>query len=191
MRKTTFRPGRIYFSVVILSAVLGFTVPLSGLEIPPERGKIAGKICSTLRRRVELLLRLTADYERQYRAGSVDGKMVLAAQTELYIAKLLLMKAESGREPVPGIAVAFIRFYMASGCGREMGKCYPGGQLALSSLLNAQLQANAAELHFLQLLQTCPYHAERLRRIAQSLGEPDPALRLSDEFLRSLLDVEK
>ena len=117
--------------------------------------------------------------------------MVLEAQTELYEAKLLLMKAESGRPAVPGIAAAFIRFYMASGCADEMKKAYSGGQLALSSLLKAQLGANSAELDFLRALQTQPYHADRLHRLSAALRKPDVAVRLDDKFLRSVLEIEK
>ena len=186
-----FARGKIFLFGVCLAVFSGLAFPVKADENPPDRGRIERQVRETLRRRIDLLVRLTADYERQYKAGSVDGKMVLEAQTELYEAKLLLMKAESGRPAVPGIAAAFIRFYMASGCADEMKKAYSGGQLALSSLLKAQLGANSAELDFLRALQTQPYHADRLHRLSAALRKPDVAVRLDDKFLRSVLEIEK
>lgn len=192
MRKNVFRvKEKIFLCGISAVLLLGITFPAAGTDIPLDRKQIGVKICETLRKRVDLLLKLTADYERQYKAGSLGERQVLNAQTELYEAKLLLMKAEAGRPAVPGIAVAFIRFYMASGFGKEMEKYYPQGQLALSSLLKAQLQVNSAELDFLQKLQTLPYHADRLQQISKVLKKPDPKVRLTDDFLRSLLEVEK
>jgi|GEM_PF-6757560 len=192
MRKNVFpAKGKIFLCGFSAAVLLGMAFPAFGTEIPVDRKQIGAKIRETLRRRVDLLLRLTNDHERQYQTGSLGEKQVLDAQTELYEAKLLLMKAEAGRPAVPGIAVAFIRFYMASGYGKEMEKYYPQGQLALSSLLKAQLQANSAELDLLRMLQTQPYRADRLQKILKSLRKPDPRVRLTDDFLRSLLEVEE
>ena len=190
-KKLLFAGRKIFLFGVCFAAFTGLSFPVEADENQPACDRIERKIQDALSRRVDLLARLTADYESQYKAGSLGGKQVLAAQTELYAAKILLMKARSGRPAVPGIAVAFIRFYMASGSGKQMEKYFPKGQLALSSLLNAQLQANEAELNFLRALQTHPYHADRLQRISESLRTPDPAVRLSDKFLRTVLDIEK
>lgn len=192
MRKNVFQArGKIFLCGISAGILLGVVSPAFGTDIPVDRKQLGAKICETLRKRVDLLLRLTADYERQYKAGSLGERQVLDTQTELYEAKLLLMKAEAGRPAVSGISVAFLRFYMASGYGKEMEKYFPQGQLALSSLLKVQLQANSAELDLLRMLQTQPYHADRLQKILKSLRKPDPKVRLTDDFLRSLLEIEK
>ena len=192
MRNNFFHSkGKIFLCGITAAVLLGMAFPAFGTDIPSDRRQLGAKICETLRKRVDLLLKLTGDYERQYKIGSLGERQVLDAQTELYAAKLLLMKAEAGRPAVPGIAVAFIRFYMASGYGKEMEKYYPQGQLALSSLLKAQLQANSAELDLLHMLQTQPYHADRLQKVLKNLRKPDPKVRLTDDFLRSLMEIEK
>lgn len=177
-------------ALLALAALL-LTMGSGAAEKTRNDSSIGQRMVETLQRRVALLNRLTADCEQQFKNGSLGGYPVLEAQIALYEAKLLLMKAEAGRPAVPGTAVAWLRYRILSGYAADFEKRYRSGQLALSSLLKAQLKANQAELDFLRCLQTGKYNAERLRRLSAMLGKPDPAVRLKDGFLRSLLEIEE
>ena len=173
--------------LVTLAVAFLLTVPvIAANEKPP----VPVSIRETLQERVKLLSRLVADYEKQFENGSLDGNLLTGARTELYVAKLLLMKAEQGRAAVPGIAVAILRNLVAQRKMEEVEKRYSNGALGWSNLLKAKLEANDARLKYLQALQNGKYDEMRLRQLMPVLAKADPA-RLDDKFLQALLNVEK
>lgn len=172
---------------VILAAGFLLTVPVfAGNENP----SVPVRIRETLQERVTLLSQLVADYEKQFKNGSLDGNLLTEARTELYAAKILLMKADRGRAAVPGIAVAILRNLIAQRKLEEVEKRYSGGTLGLSNLLKAKLAANEAQLNYLQALQNGKYDAARLRQLMSGMAKVDPA-KLDDKFLQTLLSIEK
>ena len=173
--------------LVILAAGFLLTVPVIAAN---ENPAVPVSIRETLQERVKLLSRLVADYEKQFENGSLDGNLLTGARTELYVAKILLMKAEQGRAAVPGIAVAILRDLVARRQMEAVEKRYSNGTLGLSNLLKAKLEANEAQLRYLQALQNGKYDETRLRQLMPRLAKADPA-RLDGQFLQALLSVEK
>ena len=174
---------------LLVTLIVGFllTVPvLAGNENP----SVPASIRETLQTRVKLLSQLVSDYEKQFKNGSLDGNLLTEARMELYTAKILLMKAEQGRAAVPGIAVAILRNLIAQRKLQAVEKRYSGGALGLSNLLKAKLEANEAQLKYLQALQNGKYDEARLRQLMPGLAKTDPA-KLDDSFLQTLLSIEK
>jgi len=104
MKKNHFAArGKSWIAALSLAAMTtASTVPAA--EKDPLRPDVQQQIRKTLQTRVELLDRLTVYSEKQYKQGSLDGNAVLQAQTDLYVAKLLMMKAEAGLplcQPLP------------------------------------------------------------------------------------------
>ena len=168
-------------------AVLFGTVPCSAA--PKGSAAIQQSIRGMVKARVELLTKLVADYEKQYKNGSLNGMSVLKAKTMLYKAELLKMKADAGGTPEPGIAVAVIDLYAVNFYVADLQKRFTRGNMSLSILLNAQLQANDAELKYLTLLKKCrdPEAVEGVRR---KLPPFDPAKRIDPKLLRELFEAE-
>ena len=150
---------------------------------------IRQRIMGTLQSRVDLLSRLVADYEQQYKNGSLGWQAILKAKTALYKAELLRMKAQSGLIPEPGIAIALIDLYAVYAYAADLQKRFPRGGLSLSILLNAQLQANEAELKYFTLLGKCrnPGFMEDVRK---KLPPFDPAKRLENRLLKEIFEAE-
>ena len=132
--------------LVILAAGFLLTVPVIAAN---ENPAVPVSIRETLQERVKLLSRLVADYEKQFENGSLDGNLLTGARTELYVAKILLMKAEQGRAAVPGIAVAILRDLVAR---RQMNGKYD--ETRLRQLMPRLAKADPARLdgQFLQAL---------------------------------------
>ena len=180
---------KLGIAAISVAAVLS-VLPFSAVAVPETiRPEIQRKILSTLRQRVELLVRLTADSEKQYKNGSLDGLAFLRAQMELYQARLLLMKAEMGLPPEAGIAVAAVDFYVSAGHAEAVQTRFSGGNLSLYLYLTAQLKANEAQMLYLNWLSRCENPAvmetARKKLPRYEFGKP-----LADSFLRELLTAE-
>ena len=140
MKKNNFAAAKEKFVTAVLAAATMFlALPVQVAEKPSPHLNVTQEIRKTLQRRVELLDRLTSNCEKQYKNGSLDGNIVLQSRTDLYAAKLLLMKVEAGLPPEPGAACAAIRLYAAETVGTEMQKRFPGGNLSLYLFINAQM----------------------------------------------------
>ncbi|MBO4630670.1 MAG: hypothetical protein J5858_01970 [Lentisphaeria bacterium] len=189
MKKNDFVvTGKFVIAVWSVAAVL-FALPVQAGEKTSPQWNVKQEIRKTLQKRVELLERLTADCEKQYKNGSLDGNMVLQARTDLYAAKLLLMKAEAGLPPEAGVACAAIRLAAAETAGAEMQKRFSGGNLSLFLFLNTLLKANTARLDYLKLLRGCGT-PEAMEKVFRELPPFNPERRLDDEWLRELLNAE-
>jgi len=136
------------FAAIVIGALLIFTA-----SAEDGNAALTRQIREVLQQRVELLSRLAADHEKQFADGSLGGEILLETKSELYTAKLLLMKAEMGHKAVPGIAAALLRSLMAQRQAEEVEKNFSAGLLAPETLLKAKLAANDARLRYLQMLQ--------------------------------------
>ncbi|MBQ9338346.1 MAG: hypothetical protein IJS14_13730 [Lentisphaeria bacterium] len=185
MKQTRSGSRKKSLLVTIIAGVLLAFPAFAGNE-----KSVPDSIKETLQERVMLLSQLVADYEKQYKNGSLDGNLLTEARTELYAARILLMKAEQGRAAVPGLAVAILRDLVAQRKLKEFEKRFSHGTLGLSNLLKAKLAANGARLKYLQALQPGKYHEDRLRRLLPELAKADPS-NLDDKFLQALVGIEK
>ena len=77
----------------------------------------------------------------------------------------------------------------AAACAKERQKRFTRGNMALSTLLNAQLQANDAELKYLTLLQRCS-HPEVMEAVSKKMPPFDPGKQLDAKLLRELFEAE-
>ena len=189
MKKNHFAArGKLWIAALSLAAMTtASTVPAA--EKDPLRPDVQQQIRKTLQTRVELLDRLTVYSEKQYKQGSLDGNAVLQAQTDLYVAKLLMMKAEAGLPPEPGAACAAVRLYAAEFAGTDMRRHFSGGTLSLSLLLHAQLKTNSAQLKYWNELRKCK-HPEGMEKVRRKFPPFNPERRLEDGLLRELLNAE-
>ena len=144
MKQTRSGSRKKSLLVTIIAGVLLAFPAFAGNE-----KSVPDSIKETLQERVMLLSQLVADYEKQYKNGSLDGNLLTEARTELYAARILLMKAEQGRAAVPGLAVAILRDLVAQRKLKEFEKRFSHGTLGLSNLLKAKLAANGARLKYL------------------------------------------
>ena len=176
-------------AAVLTAAALLPVFPAAAAPQNPNGNSIQKRIQSTVQNRVDLLTRLVADCEKQYKNGSLGGMSVLKAQTALYRAKILLMKVKAGLPAEPGIAIAMINLYAASAHADDLRKRSAGGNMCLYILLNTQIQANDAELKYLNELRKCknPGIVENVRK---KLPVFDPAKRLNDKLLEELFQAE-
>ena len=156
---------------------------------PKGLSAIQQQIRNTLKSRIDLLTKLVADYEKQYKNGSLGGMSVLKAKNLLYKAELLKMKADAGLPPEPGIAVAVIDLYAVTAYVADLQKRFTRGNMSLSILLNAQIQANDAELKYLNLLKQCRQPGE-VEAVRKKLPPFDPAKRLDHKLLQELFAAE-
>lgn len=189
MKKDCFTANGKKTFVPVLMAVVLFALPCRGEEKTSARAGFRQEILSTLRYRVELLDRLTADYEKQYGNGSLDGQSVMRAQTALYTAELLLMKAEAGLPAEPGIAASAISLYAARALAKDMQQRSKGGNLSYSLLLKAELDAAEARLKYLNQLDQCS-RPEFIENMWKKLPVYDPAKRLDRKLLKELFEAE-
>ena len=176
-------------AAVLTAAALLPVFPAAAAPQDPNGNSIQKRIQSTVQNRVDLLTRLVADCEKQYKNGSLGGMSVLKAQTALYRAKILLLKVKAGLPAEPGIAIAMINLYAASAHADDLRKRSAGGNMSLYILLNTQIQANDAELKYLNELRKCknPGIVENVRK---KLPVFDPAKRLNDKLLEELFQAE-
>ena len=176
-------------AAVLTAAALLPVFPAAAAPQDPNGNSIQKRIQSTVQNRVDLLTRLVADCEKQYKNGSLGGMSVLKAQTALYRAKILLMKVKAGLPAEPGIAIAMINLYASSAHADDLQKRFSGGNMSLYILLNTQIQANDAELKYLNELRKCknPGVVENVRK---KLPVFDPGKRLSDKLLEELFQAE-
>jgi len=176
-------------AAVLTAAALLPVFPAAAAPQNPNGNSIQKRIQSTVQNRVDLLTRLVANCEKQYKNGSLGGMSVLKAQTALYRAKILLLKVKAGLPAEPGIAIAMINLYAASAHADELRKRSAGGNMSLYILLNTQIQANDAELKYLNELRKCknPGIVENVRK---KLPVFDPAKRLNDKLLEELFQAE-
>ena len=182
------KSGKI--AIVIAAAFMFGLQPCSAAPAgSADKSGIRQRICGTLKARVNLLSRLVSDYEKQYKNGSLSGMPLLIAKTQLYKSELMMMKAEAGLAPEPGIAIAVVEFYAAAACAKELQKRFTRGNMALSTLLNAQLQANNAELKYLTLLQQCS-RPEVMESVRKKMPPFDPGKKLDAKLLRELFEAE-
>jgi len=179
-----------------IAIVLAAAAVIFGSQLCPAAPKdpkgsstIQQQIQGTLKSRIDLLTKLVSDYEKQYKKGSLGGMSVLKAKVLLYKAELLKMKADAGLLPEPGIAVALIDFYAVTAYVTDLQKRFTRGNMSLSILLNAQIQANDAEIKYLTLLKRCrqPGAVEAVRK---KLPPFDPAKRLDHKLLQELFAAE-
>ncbi len=187
MKKRDFVMTKKIAMVLAAAAVVfgAWTCPAA----PNGQASIQQRLRGTLKSRVDLLTRLVADYEKQYQNGSLGGMSVLKAKIMLYKAELLKMKADAGGTPEPGIAVVVIDLYAATAYVTDLQKRFTRGNMTLSILLNAQLQANDAELRYLTLLKQCR-RPEAVEDVRKKLPPFDPAKRLDPQLLRELFAAE-
>ena len=150
---------------------------------------IQQQIQGTLKSRIDLLTRLVADYEKNYKNGALGGMSVLKAKVLLYKTELLKMKADAGLIPEPGISVALIDYYAVTAYAADLQKRFTRGNMSLSILLNAQIQANDAELKYLNLLKQCRKPGE-VEAVRKKLPPFDPAKRLDPKLLQELFAAE-
>ena len=176
-------------AAVLTAAALLPVFPAAAAPQDPNGNSIQKRIQNTIQNRVDLLTRLVADCEKQFKNGSIGGMAVLKAQTALYRAKLLQMKVKAGLPAEPGIAIAMINLYASSAHADDLQKRFSGGNMSLYILLNTQIQANDAELKYLNELQKCknPGVVENVRK---KLPVLDPAKRLNDQLLEELFQAE-
>ena len=189
MKRRNFELMKNMAAAVLTAAALLPVFPAAAAPQNPNGDSIQKRIQGTVQARVSLLARLVADCEKQYKNGSLGGMSVLKAQTALYRAKLLQMKVKAGLPAEPGIAMAMIDLYAASAYANELRKRFAGGNMSLYILLNTQIQANDAELKYLNELQKCknPGVVENVRK---KLPVFDPAKRLNDKLLEELFQAE-
>lgn len=189
MKKSNFKLMKNTAAAVLTAAALLPVFPASAAPQNQNGKSIRNRIQGTIQARVTLLTNLVADSEKQYKKGALGGMSVLKAQTALYRAKLLQMKVKAGLPAEPGIAIAMIDLYAASAYANELRKRFTGGNMSLSILLNAQIQANDAELKYLNELLKCknPGVVENVRK---KLPVFDPAKRLNNQLLAELFDAE-
>lgn len=187
MKKRNFVMTKKIAMVLAAAAVMfgAWTCPAA----PNGQASIQQRLRGTLKSRVDLLTRLVADYEKQYKNGSLGGMSVLKAKIMLYKAELLKMKADAGGTPEPGIAIAVIDLYAVTAYVADLQKRFTRGNMSLSILLNAQLQANDAELKYLNLLKRCR-QPEAVEAVRKKLPPFDPAKRLDQKLLQELFDAE-
>ena len=174
-------------ALIAAAAILFGAMPCSAA--PKGSAAIQQRIRGTVKSRVELLTKLVADYEKQFKNGSLNGMSVLKAKTMLYKAELLQMKANAGLLPEPGIAAAAIDLYAVNFYVADLQKRFTRGNMTLSILLNAQLQANDAELKYLTLLKQCR-DPEAVEGARKKLPPFDPAKRIDPKLLRELFEAE-
>ena len=189
MKKRKFNLMKTTAAAVLTAAALLPVFPAAAAPQDPNGNSIQKRIQNTIQNRVDLLTRLVADSEKQFKKGSLGGMAVLKAQTALYRAKILLLKANAGLPAEPGIAIAVINLYAASAHADDLRKRFSGGNMSLYILLNTQIQANDAELKYLNELRKCknPGIVENVRK---KLPVFDPAKRLSDKLLEELFQAE-
>ena len=189
MKKRNFNLMKKTAAAVLAVAALLPVFPAAAAPQDPNGNSIQKRIQNTIQNRVGLLTRLVADCEKQYKNGSIGGMAVLKAQTALYRAKILLLKVKAGLPAEPGIAIAMIDLHAASAHADELRKRSAGGNMSLYILLNTQIQANDAELKYLNELQKCknPGVVENVRK---KLPVFDPAKRLNDKLLEELFNAE-
>lgn len=187
MKKRNFVMTKKIAMVLAAAAVMfgAWTCPAA----PNGQASIQQRLRGTLKSRVDLLTRLVADYEKQYKNGSLGGMSVLKAKIMLYKAELLKMKADAGGTPEPGIAIAVIDLYAVTAYVADLQKRFTRGNMSLSILLNAQLQANDAELKYLNLLKRCR-QPEAVEAVRKKLPPFDPAKRLDQKLLQELFEAE-
>ena len=187
MKKRDFAMTKKIAMVLAAAAVIfgAWTCPAA----PDVSASIQQRLRGTLKARVDLLTRLVADYEKQYKNGSLGGMPVLKAKIMLYKAELLKMKADAGGIPEPGIAIAVIDLYAATAYVADLKKRFTSGNMILSILLNAELQANDAELNYLNLLKQCR-QPEAVEAVRKKLPPFDPAKRLDPKLLQELFAAE-
>lgn len=191
MKKQTYMMTRKIAILTVAAAIFSGTLPCAAAP-DGARGtaSIQRRIRGTLQSRIDLLTKLVADYEKQYKNGSLGGMSVLKAKNMLYKAELLKMKADAGGLPEPGIAIAVIDLYAVTAYVTDLQKRFTRGNMTLSILLNAQLQANDAELKYLTLLRQCR-RPEAVESVRKKLPPFDPAQRIDRKLLQELFAAEQ
>ena len=180
---------KIAMILAAAAVIFGSQHCLAAPKGPNASASIQHQIQGTLKSRLDLLTRLVADYEKQYKNGALGGMSVLKAKVLLYKTELLKMKADAGLVPEPGIAVALIDYYAVTAYAADLQKRFTRGNMSLSILLNAQIQANDAELKYLNLLKQCRQPGE-VEAVRKKLPPFDPAKRLDPKLLQELFAAE-